>query len=398
MEEVGSKRIAVEDLDWTEASAEGAVLAEFKFDSLRSNKAQNKEPIVTHLCEIEGVVSENPYLQATWNRGRVFAEAQNFARYLAESPSNLMTPTIFCKEVTKMLGEIPSIETMVKDRQWIADKQMGAFMAVAQGSDEPMRFLEIHYRGTENPADPVVLVGKGITFDSGGISIKTATGMALMKGDMTGAAVVVASVLGAAKLRLPLHLVGLIPLCENMPSGKSVKPGDVIRSMAGKTIEIENTDAEGRLILADALTYAQELKPKLILDIATLTGAIDTALGFHYTGVFTQDDGLWNELDKAGRERSDLFWRMPLHEDYGESLKSQIADIANSSPSRSGSACSAAMFLKEFVEHPKWAHLDIAGVMHSPKSHHYYGKGMTGRPTRSILQFLVNQAVSTSRS
>jgi cytosol aminopeptidase len=392
---VGSRRIAVEDLDWTEASAEGAVLAEFKFDSLRSNKAQIKEPIVTHLYEKEEGPSENPYQQATWNRGRIFAEAQNFARYLAESPSNLMTPTIFCKEITKMADGIPSIETIVRDRQWIASKQMGAFMAVAQGSEEPMMFLEIHYRGAESLADPVVLVGKGITFDSGGISIKTATGMTLMKGDMTGAAVVVASVLSAAKLQLPLNLIGLIPLCENMPSGKSIKPGDVVRSMMGKTIEIENTDAEGRLILADALAYGQEFRPKMILDIATLTGAIDTALGFHYTGVFTHDDGLWKELDKAGRERSDLFWRMPLHECYGESLKSQIADIANSSPSRSGSACSAAIFLKEFVEHPKWAHLDIAGVMHSPKNHHYYGKGMTGRPTRSILQFLVNQTIST---
>jgi aminopeptidase len=395
LKKIGVHKIAVESLKYAEASAEGATLATFHFTSLKSKP---DEVIETCLYEDEETLRE-PALKQAWNRGAIFGETQNLARYLAESPSNLMTPTLFYQEVLKIMQKFPSIQVIAREKSWISNQRMNAFMAVAQGSEEPMLFLELHYKGNgRQDSPPIVLVGKGITFDSGGISIKPAAGMDLMKGDMSGAAVVVASLLGAAKLQLPIDLIGLIPLCENMPSGRAMKPGDVVQSMSNKTIEIENTDAEGRLILADALWYGQQqFKPRILLDLATLTGAIDVALGSCYTGVFTRDDTLWKTLEEAGKWRSDPFWRMPLHDHYKEALKSLVADIANSSSAaRSGGACCAARFLQEFVDHPRWAHLDIAGVMHSQKNHsgHDHWKGMTGRPTRSILQFLAYEAAT----
>jgi len=291
---------------------------------------------------------------------------------------------------------LENVNVVVRDEEWIREKKMGCFLGVSKGSNEPPKFVEIHYKGAGDDVEPLVLVGKGVTFDSGGISIKPSAGMAEMKADMTGAAAVVSSVWGAAKLKLPINIVALTPLCENMPSGHATKPGDVLTAMNGTTVEVDNTDAEGRLILADALTYAHELKPKAILDVATLTGAIAVALGSEYIGVFSSCNKLWGDLEEASKTSGDLMWRMPLvpfhrHKienrtlptSYHKQMKSNVATIINASKQRTGGACTAATFLslfalsKDKADSPvPWAHLDIAGGMSSES---VLIKGMTGR-------------------
>jgi len=263
----------------------------------------------------------------------------------------------------------------------------------SQGSVEPPKFLEIHYRGNGVAKDskPIVLVGKGITFDSGGISIKPSACMGLMKGDITGAAVIVSAIKGVASLGLPIHVVGLTPLCENMPSGSAIKPGDVLESMKGHLVEIDNTDAEGRLVLADALHYAHSFNPHTIIDVATLTGAIDVALGFGASGVFTPSDDLWKDMDEAGKLSGEIVWRMPLFSQYLEPMKSSVAHLKNSSATRSAGSCTAAAFLKEFVSITRWMHMDIAGVDNSAKEIGYIPKGMTGIPVRALIEFLTHQ-------
>ncbi|KAK2098351.1 hypothetical protein P7K49_023802 [Saguinus oedipus] len=232
-------------------------------------------------------------------------------------------------------------------------------------SDEPPVFLEIHYKGSPNANEPpLVFVGKGITFDSGGISVKASANMDLMRADMGGAATICSAIVSAAKLNLPINIIGLAPLCENTPRSKANKPGDVVRARNGKTIQVDNTDAEGRLILADALCYAHTFNPKVILNAATLTGAMDVALGSDATGVFTNSSWLWNKPFEASIETGDHVWRMPLFEHYTRQVVDcQLADVNNIGKYRSAGACTAAAFLKEFVTHPKWAHLDIAGMM-----------------------------------
>uniref|UniRef100_A0A2I3H9G2 Cytosol aminopeptidase n=1 Tax=Nomascus leucogenys TaxID=61853 RepID=A0A2I3H9G2_NOMLE len=278
-----------------------------------------------------------------------------------------------------------------RPKSWIEEQAMGSFLSVAKGSDEPPVFLEIHYKGSPNANEPpLVFVGKGITFDSGGISIKASANMDLMRADMGGAATICSAIVSAAKLNLPINIIGLAPLCENMPSGKANKPGDVVRAKNGKTIQVDNTDAEGRLILADALCYAHTFNPKVILNAATLTGAMDVALGSGATGVFTNSSWLWNKLFEASIETGDRVWRMPLFEHYTRQVVDcQLADVNNIGKYRSAGACTAAAFLKEFVTHPKWAHLDIAGVMTNKDEVPYLRKGMTGRPTRTLIEFLL---------
>jgi leucyl aminopeptidase len=264
---------------------------------------------------------------------------------------------------------------------------MGSFLSVAQGSDEPPRFIVLHYDGATTGEAPVVLVGKGITFDTGGISIKPAGEMDEMKFDMGGAASVLGTFRAVAQLKAKVNLVGLIPTCENMPSGKSVKPGDVVKSLSGQTVEILNTDAEGRLILCDALTYAERFKPRAVVDIATLTGACVIALGHHRSGLFTPHDELAQALSSAGDAALDPCWRMPVDAEYDEALKSNFADMANVG-SRAGGAITAAMFLKRFTRKLRWAHLDIAGTAWKSGAQ----KGATGRPVALLTHFLLAQA------
>jgi aminopeptidase len=269
---------------------------------------------------------------------------------------------------------------------------MGLFLGVTNGSEEPPRFVELHYKGHANPdSPPVVLVGKGITFDSGGISIKPAASMKAMKADMMGAAVVLNTLIAVAQLKLPINLVALTPMCENLPSGKATKPGDVHTASNGTTVEVDNTDAEGRLILGDALVYGDAMKPHTMIDVATLTGAIGMALGDVYAGAFTKDDKLWKEIKKAGDEVGEPFWRMPLSPAYATGLKSNVADLVNiAGHGAKGGASIAAAFLSHFVKHTqRWVHLDIAGVMESSGSS-YTVKGMTGKSMRALVEFLTN--------
>jgi leucyl aminopeptidase len=271
----------------------------------------------------------------------------------------------------------------------VAKLGMGAFMAVAQGSREPLQFIELHYQGAAKSQAPVVLVGKGITFDTGGISLKPAAGMDEMKFDMGGAASVLGVFRALAELRPAINVVGLIPACENMPDGQAVKPGDVVTSMSGQTIEILNTDAEGRLVLCDALTYAARFKPAALVDVATLTGACVIALGGLRSGMYASTDNLADALQKAGEAAQDLCWRMPLDDDYAEGLKSTFADVANVAGRAAGSV-TAAKFLQRFVGDIPWAHLDIAGTAWKEGA----AKGGTGRPVGLLVHYLLGQAAA----
>jgi leucyl aminopeptidase len=275
----------------------------------------------------------------------------------------------------------------VLDEAAIRREKMGCLLAVAQGSHQPPRFIVLEYQGAQKQQPPIVLVGKGVTFDSGGISLKDPPGMDEMKFDMSGGAAVIAALIFAASLRLPLQLVGLVAAVENMPDGKAVKPGDIATSAAGQTVEILNTDAEGRLILSDALHYARRFRPGAVIDIATLTGACVVALGHHHSGVMGNDAPLMRELQEAGVRADDRCWQLPLTEEYAEQLKSNFADFANVG-GRDGGAITAAAFLAKFTQGLKWAHLDVAGVAYQSGAQ----KGSTGRPTPLLADFLIQRA------
>jgi len=287
----------------------------------------------------------------------------------------------------KALAKAPGISCEVLGPKEVAKLGMGSFMAVAQGSAEPLRFIVLRYNGGARADAPVVLVGKGITFDTGGISIKPAPEMDEMKFDMCGAASVLGVFSALAQLRPAVNVVGLIPACENMPDGRAIKPGDVVTSMSGQTIEILNTDAEGRLILCDALTYAERFKPRAVVDIATLTGACMIALGAVRSGLFASDDALAQALHAAGEQALDPCWRMPLDDDYGDGLKSNFADMGNVA-GRAGGAITAAKFLQKFTAKMPWAHLDIAGTAWKGGA----AKGATGRPVALLLDYIAGQA------
>ena len=331
------------------------------------------------------VKSEVTEVQKGLVLGQALAAGVTLARECANRPGNQCTPT-FLADQAKKLGRSHGLKVEVLDRKAVEKLGMGAFLAVAKGSDEPLRFIVARYEGAPKSQAPVVLVGKGITFDSGGISIKPAGEMDEMKFDMGGAASVLGTLRAVAELKPALNLVVVIPACENLPSGRAVKPGDVVTSMSGQTIEILNTDAEGRLILCDALTYVERFKPAVVVDVATLTGACVIALGHHHSGLFTNDDELATQLLSAGREALDTCWRMPLDEEYDEGLKSNFADIPNVG-SRAGGSITAAMFLKRFTVKYRWAHLDVAGT--AWKSGHH--KGSTGRPVGLLTHFVLSQ-------
>jgi leucyl aminopeptidase len=319
-------------------------------------------------------------------RGAAVVAGVTLAREVANRPGNHCTPTQLAEHAEELARSM-KLKAEVLGRKEIEKLGMGAFLAVAQGSDEPPRFIVLRYHGAA-PADaPVVLVGKGITFDTGGISIKPAGEMDEMKFDMGGAASVLGTFRAVAQMKARVNLVGLIPTCENMPSGRAVKPGDVVKSLAGKTIEILNTDAEGRLILCDALAYAERFKPRVVIDIATLTGACVVALGHHRSGLFTPHDALAEALARAGDAALDPCWRMPVDAEYDEGLKSNFADMANVGP-RAGGAITAAMFLKRFTDKLHWAHLDIAGTAWKSGAQ----KGATGRPVGLLTHYVLAQA------
>jgi len=311
-----------------------------------------------------------------------------YAREWGNRPANHATPTLLA-DAAKALAKHPGIQCKVMGPAEVARLGMGAFLAVAKGSEEPLRLIELRYNGAAKAQAPVVLVGKGITFDTGGISIKPAPEMDEMKFDMCGAASVLGVFRALAELQPAINVVGLIPACENMPDGRAIKPGDVVTSMSGQTIEILNTDAEGRLILCDALTYAARFKPSAVVDIATLTGACVIALGGVRSGLFAADDALADALLKAGEAGDDLCWRMPLDEDYAEGLKSSFADVGNVAGRQAG-AVTAAKFLQRFVGEFPWAHLDIAGTAWKSGA----AKGATGRPVGLLVHYLLGAAAA----
>ncbi|XP_034146913.1 cytosol aminopeptidase isoform X2 [Esox lucius] len=313
--------IEVDGCGDSQAAAEGAVLGLFTYDDLKTKK---KTKVTTQLHG-SGCVSG-------WQKGVLYGEGQNLARYLMEAPANHITPSVFADIITQRLTPYAEQVTVHKrSKEWIEEQKMGAFLSVSKGSEEPPVFLELHYNGCpDNSQSPLLLVGKGITFDSGGISLKPSSGMDAMRADMGGAATVCSAIVTAAALKLPINIIGLAPLCENMPSGKANKPGDVVTAKNGKTIQVDNTDAEGRLILADALCYAHSFNPRAIVNTATLTGAMDVALGSAAAGVFTNSDWLWEQIHKASVVTGDRVWRMPLFDHYTRQVTDcHLADLNN---------------------------------------------------------------------
>jgi leucyl aminopeptidase len=320
-------------------------------------------------------------------QGSAFAAGVTLARELGNRPANHCTPTTLANEARQLGKTFKHLKIEVLDRPALEKLGMGSFLSVTNGSAQPPKFIILRYEGGPKAQAPVVLVGKGVTFDTGGISIKPSAEMDEMKFDMGGAASVLGTFRALAELKPKVNVIGLVPACENMPSGTATKPGDVVTSMSGQTIEVLNTDAEGRLILCDALTYAERFKPAVVVDIATLTGACVIALGGVHSGLFSADDELAAALQAAGTESLDTAWRMPLDDEYGEGLKSNFADLGNVG-GRAGGAITAAVFLSKFTKAYRWAHLDVAGTAWKSGA----AKGGTGRPVSLLTQFVLSQA------
>jgi len=368
------------------ASAQGdvlrvAVMAVADASYVYTTTKSKPEPRV--LEHVTVGVADVALSHAAFERAVAAVRGVEYAKEWANRPGNYATPSKLA-DAARQLAKAPDIQCSVMGPKQVAKLGMGAFLAVAQGSHEELRFIELRYHGGAKGDAPTVLVGKGISFDSGGISLKPAAEMDEMKFDMCGAASVLGVFRALAELKPAINVVGLIASCENMPDGKSVKPGDVVTSMNGQTIEILNTDAEGRLVLCDALTYAERLKPKAVVDIATLTGACVIALGAVRSGMFSSNDDLAAALLAAGESAQDPCWRMPLDDEYGEGLKTHFADVANVG-GRPGGAITAAKFLQRFADKFPWAHLDIAGTAWKGGT----AKGATGRPVPLLLDFLL---------
>jgi leucyl aminopeptidase len=367
------------------AGLTGAAESTYVYTATKSQPADGR-----HVKQITlGVSSESmTKVGAGFERAVAVVKGIELAKEWGNRPANHATPTMLA-EAAEQLGKLPKVKCKVLGPKQVAKLGMGSFMSVAQGSHEELRFIELIYQGGAPSQAPVVLIGKGITFDTGGISIKPAAEMDEMKFDMCGAASVLGTFRALAELKPAINVVGLIPTCENMPSGRAIKPGDVVTSMSGQTIEILNTDAEGRLILCDALTYAERFKPKTVIDIATLTGACIVALGAVRSGMFATSDELALALYTAGESSLDLCWRMPLDEEYAEGLKTNFADVANVA-GRAGGAVVAAKFLQRFASKFAWGHLDVAGTAHKGGSN----KGATGRPVGLLVSFLLDYATA----
>ncbi|MGD1104412.1 MAG: leucyl aminopeptidase [Terriglobia bacterium] len=369
------------------AIVEGAMVADYDADRYRTER-NGEKGIDTLLLATHGEAL-TAEAEAALHRGRIVGEAQNFTRELVNEPSNHMTPTRLAERASEMATRF-GLNCEVLGPQEIQDLKMGAFWAVAQGSKEPARLIVIRYSPEDAPEQPVMgLIGKGITFDSGGISIKPSENMHEMKTDMAGGATMLGVMQAIAQLKPRVRVTALIPATENMPSGSAFKPGDVITSMSGKTIEILNTDAEGRLVLADALTYAKRLGCTVLIDAATLTGACVVALGAITTGVFGWNQDWVNRVLAAAKVAGEKMWQLPVDDDYRELYKSTIADLANTG-GRYGGAITGAMFVGEFAGDTPWVHLDIAGTRWANDEKPYRAKGPTGHGVRTLVQLLTD--------
>ena len=376
---------------------EGAALGLYSFDIYKKEKenedAQEKikktevvEFLLPEIMEEKEVAEEKSKL----GKYTAIAEAVYFARNLANHPASVVTPKFLAETAQALSKQYEGVACEIFDKQRLAELGMNGVLAVGGGSAHEPMFVELVYKTPEENAPTIALVGKGVCFDSGGISLKTANGMDEMKMDMAGAAAVLGAFFTAVKLKLPVNLVALIPAVENMPSSKSYRPGDIIKTMSGKTIEVANTDAEGRIILADALHYAvSKHNPTHLVDLATLTGTCIDALGNHYAAILGNDDALIRKLIESGVATGEKLWMLPLDDVYKKQIESTIADVNNAGGKRSAGTITAALFLKEFIgEHKNWAHIDIAGTAMLPEAHSYRNKGGTGFGVRLLVEFL----------
>jgi leucyl aminopeptidase len=360
------------------AMVEGAILASYRFDRFKSKGDEDQDS--KSLDEIT-VLGDGGLAEGV-EAARIGAEAENFARELQDLPSNVVTPHYLAGRANAIAEEHDSVTCEVLGRDQIKEKGMGGLVAVSQGTAEEPQLIVLRYTGGGD--ETLGLVGKGVTFDSGGISIKPAAGMQEMKMDMSGAAAVIETVSALAKLDLPINVLAVIPATENLPSGTAVKPGDIIAQLNGKTVEVNNTDAEGRLILADALAYAVELGADRLIDLATLTGAVLIALGSTYAALISNDDAFAAEVEAAATRTGELAWRLPLHPEYKDLTKGTAADLTNASSKRKAGTIYAGSFLEEFVDGKPWVHLDIAGTAWDV-GREYVGKGPTGYGVRLLI-------------
>ncbi|MFB3923096.1 MAG: leucyl aminopeptidase [Terriglobia bacterium] len=375
------------DGDSLQPVVEGAIAGDYDSDRYRTERESERR--IDRMMIATGGASPGPAVKDALERGRVIAEAQNFTRDLVNEPANNMTPTILAERAKEMAGQF-GLDCQVLGPKEIQEMKMGAFWGVAQGSEEPPRLIVLRHTPSDAPETPVVgLIGKGITFDTGGISIKPAENMHEMKTDMAGGAAMLGVMQAIAQLKPRVRVIALVPATENMPSGKSYRPGDVLTSMSGKTIEILNTDAEGRLVLADALTYAKQLGCTALIDAATLTGAVTIALGNISTGVFGWNQEWVDRVLGSAAAAGEKMWQLPVDDEYREQYKSMIADLANTG-GRYGGAITAAMFVGEFAGDTPWVHLDIAGTRWSNEEKPWLAKGPTGAPVRTLVHLLMS--------
>ncbi|MBI4299155.1 MAG: leucyl aminopeptidase [Chloroflexi bacterium] len=370
-----------------QAIAEGSILGLYKFDKYLDKKENSKD--IKEVLIVESSESKISALGKGMEKGRVFAQATNLCRDMVNEPANFMNPgrmAMIARELAAELG----LEIRVLERAQMEELGMGGLLGVARGSEQPPKLIILQYWGDPgNQSNNLGLVGKGITFDTGGISLKPAAEMGEMKGDMAGGASVIAAMKAIGVLKPKINVTAIVPATENMPGGSAQRPGDVIRAMNGKSIEVENTDAEGRLILADALCYARHMGITRLIDVATLTGAMTIALGHVYSGVFTNNQELCDQVLRAGKASGERIWQMPMHEEYKEQNKSSVAEIKNTGGRPAGSI-TAAQFLAEFVDDTPWVHLDIAGTSRTDKERGYNTKGATGVPVRTLINLVLD--------
>ncbi len=369
-----------------EAVAEGSMLGAYKFKKHFTKKDNGHD--VDNLTLLNKDASNLKDVKRGAETGRIIAEATILARDMVNEPGNHMTPTHMA-DIAKKVAEECGLDILIMDRKQMEKEAMGALLGVAQGTSQPPKFIVLTYKGGPASKDTIGFIGKGLTFDSGGISLKPQEFMSDMKGDMSGAAAVIAAIRAVAKLRLKINVTAIVPATENLPGGRALKPGDVLKASNGKTIEVVNTDAEGRLILSDALSYAVKKGFSPLIDLATLTGACHVALGDLYAGVFSNNQALADKVIKAGKEAGENLWQLPLPEEYKELNKSDIADIKNSGGRYAG-AITAALFLQEFAGGKPWLHMDIAGPFMAEKDKGVLVKGATGFGTRTLIRLAIN--------
>src|SRR5579863_390396 len=389
---LGAGLVKLNVRDCAQAMAEGAILGTYRFTQFKTDPSEQKtEPREFRLVVDESLAAQ---VQRGVNRGRIIAEATNYARDLCNSPSNILTPSVLVREAEALATEF-GLRLQVFERQELEQMGMGAFMGVARGTAEPPKLIVLEFDGAKRAGKPVALVGKSVTFDSGGISLKPAEKMEQMKYDMSGGAAVLGTIRAAAQLKLPVNLVGVLPATDNMPGGSAIHPGDVVKSLSGKTIEVINTDAEGRLCLADALTYVTRYNPSAVIDLATLTGACVVALGQHAIGLLTNNSKLAGKIHQAGEETGERTWELPLWPEYEEQIKSDVADLKNVG-GRPAGTITAAAFLRHFTGDFPWVHLDIAGTAWNEQDRPYVPKGSTGIGVRLLIQFLTDYVRTSS--